>query len=538
MANSASTASVGKQSLHRRKSCDTVCSSSSCLMQKRKPVHPLAASVCTFIPRNNAVQQRVLSARLLKVRSLQSKLNDANFHLAVSIYVYEGTNADLPRLLQTYEEDIRILTTKNKTLRKNLKDTVDQLKTKDEEITSVREQLKNLVALTKNKNLGERHVLSEQVDDLKEKLKNSDEKINLLNRKLLLETKNYKSKLNGEILKNKQRQKELSHALAEIDRLNVALEGKGKTLITPVEHKRFSTNNRQSISLTNLINDKLKPKLNVSIKMNSEKQKDNDDENELEFPSVKLEPIMQQSVSFSNEVVMMSPSDNIKARLSSNLTREIDQLNKTVSELGLDENLPDDVINTAVYQKYQTNSSLKLDKITSPDIVSKKLDEVKMEHDINKRLGNCCSEMRTTIKDCSVLVDKHKENFDSANDETERLLRSLQQTDHLNAKLRYANFLSADKIEIPEHDLEIAKEIWNNEYSFRKESKVKNGKKNFLKSDRNGNVLNNEEFIKQEEKHKLLATMRAIDNEGYDISLPSTSNLEKTSFDDYFNGFD
>lgn len=32
----------------------------------------------------NTVRQRVLSAKLLKLRSLQNQLNDANFHLSVS----------------------------------------------------------------------------------------------------------------------------------------------------------------------------------------------------------------------------------------------------------------------------------------------------------------------------------------------------------------------------------------------------------------------------------------------------------------------
>lgn len=72
----------------RRKSCDTVCSSnSSCFFQKRKPVHPLAANntVRAGVTRSGgSVRQRVLSAKLLKMRTLQNQLNDANFHLAVS----------------------------------------------------------------------------------------------------------------------------------------------------------------------------------------------------------------------------------------------------------------------------------------------------------------------------------------------------------------------------------------------------------------------------------------------------------------------
>ncbi|KAF5282770.1 hypothetical protein FQR65_LT02767 [Abscondita terminalis] len=545
------------QSLYsRRKSCDTVYSSTSSLLQKRKAVHPLAASLCSYLPRNNAVQQRVLSARLLKVRSLQNKLNDANIHLSElqkenkalrnlqtrqdkALSKYEGTNADLPRLLKAYEEDIRVLTTKNKALRKNLKDAIDQIKTKDEEIQGIREQLKNLIALTKNKNLGERQMLTDQVEDLQEKLKNSEKKIDLLNRKILLESKNYKSKLNGEILKNKQRQKELSHALAEIDRLNGLCDVKGKAPMPTVEHKRFPPNNRQSVSLTNLLNDKAKPKASgVTLKFNSEIPKEIEDENEVEFPNVKLEPIPQSPA--KDEVIsMMSPTENIKARLSSKLNKEIDHLNKTVSELALEET--DDVINNTLYQKYHGSTTpLKLDKIVTSEPVSKKGDEVKKEQDLSVlRLGDCCNEIKETVNDCSVIVNKHKESFEISVNETEKLLRDLRETDNLNARLRHSSLLNNDKIEISEKDLDIANEIWNSEYSFRKENKLKNGQTRFLKSDKNSNLIDNVEFMKQEEKRKLLATMRAIDNEGYgQFSLANTSSEERKKIDNFFNDFD
>lgn len=140
------------------------------------------------------------------------------------MFRYEGTNADLPKLLQAHEEEIRVLVTKNKNLRRNMKETMEQQKVKEEELLNLRDQLKSLTLLTKTKNLGERHMLVEQLEELKETLKNSDEKINLLNRKLILETKNYKHRLNAEMQKTKEAQKELSHAMNEIDRLGGLLE--------------------------------------------------------------------------------------------------------------------------------------------------------------------------------------------------------------------------------------------------------------------------------------------------------------------------
>lgn len=85
---------------------------------------------------------------------------------------------------------------------------------------TVREQLKHLTNLTKDKHLKERAILREELDDLKLKLKSSEEQINLLNRKLMLEQKNSKHKLNNEICKSKQLEKQLHESLSEVNRLS------------------------------------------------------------------------------------------------------------------------------------------------------------------------------------------------------------------------------------------------------------------------------------------------------------------------------
>lgn len=105
----------------------------------------------------------------------------------------------------------------------------EQLKTRDDEFTTVREQLKHLTNLTKDKNLKEREQLTDEADELKMKLKASEDQISVLNRKLMLETKNSKHKLNNEMLKSRQFQKQLNEALAEINRLG----GRGDVSISP-----------------------------------------------------------------------------------------------------------------------------------------------------------------------------------------------------------------------------------------------------------------------------------------------------------------
>lgn len=115
---------------------------------------------------------------------------------------------------------MRVLHEKNKILRKTVRELNETLKIRDEEYFAVREQLKHLTNLTKDKHLKEREKLTEEVEDLKLKLKANEEQINLLNRKLMLEQKNSKHKLNNEMCKSRQFERQLNEALSEIDRLN------------------------------------------------------------------------------------------------------------------------------------------------------------------------------------------------------------------------------------------------------------------------------------------------------------------------------
>lgn len=126
--------------------------------------------------------------------------------------------------MKTYEGEIRVLHEKNKLLRKNVRELNEQLKTKEDELFNVREQLKHLSSLTKDKNLREREKLTEEVENLKAELRKSEEQIRVLNRKLILENKTSKYKYNVEASKHKQCQRELKEALTEIQRLTTSPE--------------------------------------------------------------------------------------------------------------------------------------------------------------------------------------------------------------------------------------------------------------------------------------------------------------------------
>lgn len=205
-------------------------------------MNPLAYSMHPAYHKiNNPVKQRVMSAKLLKVRQLQSQLNDANFHLAEvarenqtlktlqkrqdkALSKYENTNADLPRLIHSHEEEIRMLTDKNRNLKKTVRDLAEQLKQKQEELVKAKEQLTHLEKLNKDKHLTEREKLMDKMEDYKIKLQKNEEQMTILNRKLMLETKTSKQRLNAEMLRHKQCQKELLHAFDEIDRLTGLLD--------------------------------------------------------------------------------------------------------------------------------------------------------------------------------------------------------------------------------------------------------------------------------------------------------------------------
>lgn len=100
-----------------------------------------------------------------------------------------------------------------------MKDLTDLVKTRDEELLMVKKQLEHLEKLNRNKHLGERQKLSDQVDDLKQKLESADAQISTLNRKLLLEGKSSKQRMLMENVKHKECQRNLMQALAEIERL-------------------------------------------------------------------------------------------------------------------------------------------------------------------------------------------------------------------------------------------------------------------------------------------------------------------------------
>ncbi|EFA04502.1 uncharacterized protein LOC658504 [Tribolium castaneum] len=465
----------------RSKSCETACSSnSSCFFQKRKPTNPLAASLRSGLSRStgNSVRQRVLSAKLLKLKSVQNQLNDANYHLAEvirenqalktlqkrqdrALSKYEGANAELPRLIQSHEEEIRFLTEKNKQLRRNVKELNEQLKYKNDELQSLQEQLKHYEKLDKDKHLLEREKLIEELEDVKKKLAKADSEIVVLNRKLTLESKTSKQRLNMEMVKHKQCQKELAQALTEIAKLTKLIEIKEKP---SNGRKRFSNlAQRQATSL---------------ISLNGAK----DELDKTPVTEVKLEPLLKSKQNGDNKEykgILKCPSENVRARLSADLRRE----EETPSEF-----------------KSRPNSSTKLERIEmNLQNTIRKIEDHKNNDEFNQRLGDYCLKAIDSVKNYSSVIETHKENLEYARDDTQKIAETVKDAEHMELRLKKAHLLSFDKNDLTGDNLDFVSQILKEEAEFQTKYN-------------NGNVKNKEPTVGANDKKKLLATLRAIDN--------------------------
>ena len=104
-----------------------------------------------------------------------------------------------------------------------MRDTNTKLKERENELENLRDNYNKLKKLTSEKNLMERDKLQKKVEELQEIIKEQDEKIQVLSRKILLESKNYRHHLNIEMNKHKETQKDLNNALATINKLESQL---------------------------------------------------------------------------------------------------------------------------------------------------------------------------------------------------------------------------------------------------------------------------------------------------------------------------
>ncbi|KAK7866030.1 hypothetical protein R5R35_008543 [Gryllus longicercus] len=233
------------------------CKSAATLLQKKRQLRPIHGSgnpyrsstrlTLTSSSKNNVslVAQKIMSAKLLRVKQLQNELTDAQFQLNelstenrilrtlqkrqdMALKKYEGTQAELPQLIRSHNEEVRTLKTKLKQVKNQCKELDNNLKMRETELSALQEQHRHLIKLSKNKHLGEREQLQQQLEHMQDLLKEQDKKIQVLTRKLMLESKNYKHQLTSEIARHKRTSKELDIALERIAQLESVLVAKEK----------------------------------------------------------------------------------------------------------------------------------------------------------------------------------------------------------------------------------------------------------------------------------------------------------------------
>lgn len=159
---------------------------------------------------------------------------------------------------------------------------------------------------------------------------------------------------------------------------------------------------------------------------------------------------------------------------------------------------------------------------------------------MDQELGEYCSKVLSDVQTNTLLINKHEENFEVNKILNDTILDKLKEADQLDLKLRTNKVVSKEEfskdINIPEKDLELVNKIWRDEYAIQKTlnrnpSAIKRYNMLMKSTDKNGNIK--EPDVPVENRKKLLATLRAIDNgESVDVSSSdeekSLSSLRET----------
>ncbi|XP_017080515.1 myosin heavy chain, embryonic smooth muscle isoform isoform X2 [Drosophila eugracilis] len=228
------------------KSCESLFSASSresasLIYQRSKPppqqrggMKGSSGSHQTMASQNHSeIHQRVMSARNLRAKTFQNQLADAQAEISnlahenrmlrtlhkrqsSALNKYESNNAELPQLLHSHAEELRVWQTKYRNLQTVNKDLELKLKQKEAIILSLSDQNKHYSQLNKDKNLDERQKLQEKLKSLEQRLEDKDNDMKLMARKVQLESKNFRQQLLNEQKKGKEVMLKLEKAKLEI----------------------------------------------------------------------------------------------------------------------------------------------------------------------------------------------------------------------------------------------------------------------------------------------------------------------------------
>lgn len=190
--------------------------------------------------------------------------------------------------------------------------------------------------------------------------------------------------------------------------------------------------------------------------------------------------------------ILIPPSESVKARLSSG---KISVANTTDSIDSPTEERPKEV---------RPLSSYKLEKLSD----QLKSCIKKVANDTNSStLNDYCTDVLSSCHKSVIAVDRHKEDFESSKDESDKIVKEILEADEMQTKLLQTNFL-----DVPEKELDLVSKIWKEEITFQAQHK---------KIERNGE----KKLEGNKEKEKLLAALKAIDK-GEDVDEEEVGEIK------------
>lgn len=203
---------------------------------------------------------------------------------------YENTSAELPQLLHSHAEEVRVWQTRCRNFQRQNKELIGKIKQKDSIVLTLSDQNKHLLQLNKDKNLEEREKLADRVRDLEQRLLDKDGDMKLLARRLQLESKAYKSNLYMEQQKYRDLISKIELSEYMIQRPD---NGDKKSLQKPLRQRQKSPPrvhaSRSAASLTNGNDLILPPCDGQEVKKHDETAKTNSPRINVN-PNVKLLP--------------------------------------------------------------------------------------------------------------------------------------------------------------------------------------------------------------------------------------------------------
>lgn len=251
---------------------------------------------------------------------------------------YESSSAELPQLLNSHAEELRMWQTRCRNLQRQNKEMASKIKQKDTIILTLTDQNKQLLLLNKDKNLLERANLQERVKELEMRVADKESEIKLLARRLQLEAKSYKSNLHME----QQKYRDLLMKIEMSDFLLNRQENSGnKKSIKP--NVKTTTRN---LSPSNRLTSKSATNLSSTI---------NEVSSELQVPSTTTilppcveaehhngvkkvaESIKNNSPTINNNVKLM-PDEDVEARHDNEINLAKNCIDKSEKLLNIDSN--------------------------------------------------------------------------------------------------------------------------------------------------------------------------------------------------------